>query len=144
MKPQKKKRAKYIISFTTILAAAILFYFFIFLSPFEQTRLDGLQLSKDSAEINVYRDTWGVPHIYAPSVEKGLFAMGWAQAQDRPDELLLNMLRGMGELSSVKGIAALNSDKVSLMWNCAREKSTGRYGSKRPVIFLLTLNRLSI
>lgn len=50
----------------------------------------------DAGRTVVYRDDWGVPHIYAPSVEAGLFAMGWAQAQDRPEDLLKNMLRGIG------------------------------------------------
>jgi acyl-homoserine lactone acylase PvdQ len=58
-----------------------------------------------------------VPHIYAPTVEAGLLAMGWAQAQDRPEELLRNMLRGMGELASVVGSKALDSDRVALMWD---------------------------
>ena len=35
----------------------------------------------DAGRIVVYRDTWGVPHIYAPTVEDGLYAQGWAQAQ---------------------------------------------------------------
>jgi acyl-homoserine lactone acylase PvdQ len=72
---------------------------------------------QDAGKTVVYRDTWGVPHIYASTVEAGLFAMGWAQAQDRPEELLKNMLRGMGELASVEGPKALDSDRVALMWN---------------------------
>jgi acyl-homoserine-lactone acylase len=72
---------------------------------------------QDAGRTVVYRDTWGVPHIYAPTVEAGLFAMGWAQAQDRPEELLKNMLRGVGELASVEGPKALDSDRVALMWN---------------------------
>ena len=72
---------------------------------------------QDAGKTAVYRDTWGVPHIYAPSAEEGLFAMGWAQAQDRPEDLLKNMLRGMGELASVEGRAALDTDKVALMWD---------------------------
>ena len=32
---------------------------------------------RDAGETVVYRDTGGVPHIYAPSVEAGLYAMGW-------------------------------------------------------------------
>ena len=34
---------------------------------------------RDAGRTVVYRDTWGVPHIYAPTVEAGLFAMGWAR-----------------------------------------------------------------
>jgi acyl-homoserine-lactone acylase len=72
---------------------------------------------RDAGLTVVYRDTWGVPHIYAPTVEAGLFAMGWAQAQDRPEDVLKNMLRGMGESASVEGRSALDTDKVALMWN---------------------------
>ena len=72
---------------------------------------------QDAGKTVVYRDTWGVPHIYAPTVEAGLFAMGWAQAEDRPEELLKNFLRGMGELASVEGPRALDIDKIALMWN---------------------------
>ena len=48
----------------------------------------------DAGKTVLYRDSWGVPHIYAPTVEAGLYAMGWAQAHDRPQELLKNYLRG--------------------------------------------------
>ena len=32
----------------------------------------------DTGKTVVYRDTLGVPHIYAPTVEAGMSAMGWA------------------------------------------------------------------
>jgi len=47
----------------------------------------------DTGKTVVYRDTWGVPHIYAPTMEAGMYAMGWAQAEDRPEELLKNFLQ---------------------------------------------------
>ena len=61
-----------------------------------ETQVDGEGASSIPAEENlpgsgadqdrtvVYRDTFGVPHIYAPTVEDGLYAQGWAQAEDRP------------------------------------------------------------
>ncbi|GMW03238.1 MAG: 7-beta-(4-carbaxybutanamido)cephalosporanic acid acylase [Candidatus Hydrogenedentota bacterium] len=70
----------------------------------------------DAGKAVVYRDTWGVPHIYAPDMESGLYAMGWAQAQDRPVELLKNLKRGLGELASVEGKGGINSDRVAHMW----------------------------
>ena len=30
----------------------------------------------DVGKTVIYRDTWGVPHIYAPTVEDGLYAQG--------------------------------------------------------------------
>ena len=71
----------------------------------------------DAGKTVVYRDTFGVPHIFAPTVEAGMYAMGWAQAEDRPEELLKNLLLAIGEFSSIAGPAALQSDIRSHMWD---------------------------
>jgi acyl-homoserine-lactone acylase len=71
----------------------------------------------DLGKVVVYRDTWGVPHIYAPTAEQGAYAVGWAQAEDRPEELLKNFLRGMGEIASVEGPAGLRSDLMAHLWD---------------------------
>ena len=65
----------------------------------------------------VYRDTWGVPHIYAPTVKAGMYAIGWAQAEDRPEELLKNFLRALGESARFDGPKAIQSDMVSHLWD---------------------------
>jgi acyl-homoserine-lactone acylase len=71
----------------------------------------------DAGKTVVYRDTWGVPHIYAPTLEGGLYAMGWAQAQDRPEELLKNYMRAMGESAKFDGPAGVESDMIALLWD---------------------------
>ncbi len=71
----------------------------------------------DAGRTVVYRDTWGVPHIYAPTVEAGIYAIGWAQAQDRPEELLKNFLRALGQSASFDGPKAMQSDMVSHLWD---------------------------
>lgn len=71
----------------------------------------------DAGKTVVYRDTWGIPHIYAPTVEAGMYAMGWAQAEDRPEELLKNLMVAIGEFAKVVGPAAVNSDTRSHMWD---------------------------
>lgn len=71
----------------------------------------------DEGRTVVYRDTWGIPHIYAPTPRAGAYAMGWAQAHDRPEQLLLNYLRGIGEAASVEGPSALQSDMVAHYWD---------------------------
>ena len=72
---------------------------------------------EDTGKTVVYRDTWGIPHIYAPTAEAGLFAMGWTQAEDRPEELLMNMARATGESAVFEGAGAIKSDMVSHMWD---------------------------
>lgn len=71
----------------------------------------------DVGKVVVYRDDWGVPHIYAPTVEDGLYAQGWAQAQDRPEQLLRNYLIAIGEISSVDGESGLPSDLRSHLFD---------------------------
>lgn len=70
----------------------------------------------DVGKTVVYRDTWGVPHIYAATDEDGLYAMGWAQAEDRPEEMLKNFARAMGESARFAGADALEEDQVALLW----------------------------
>jgi acyl-homoserine lactone acylase PvdQ len=65
----------------------------------------------------VYRDTWGIPHIYAPTEEAGAYAIGWTQAEDRPEELLKNFLRAMGEIASVEGARSMKLDLAMKLWN---------------------------
>lgn len=67
----------------------------------------------DTGKTVVYRDTWGVPHIYSPTIEGGMYAMGWAQAQDRPLQLLRNLARAMGEISRADGQSGIQSDVVA-------------------------------
>jgi acyl-homoserine lactone acylase PvdQ len=57
----------------------------------------------DRGRTVLYRDTWGVAHIYAPTVAAGLYAEGWAQAEDRPEQLLRNLMMATGEYESISG-----------------------------------------
>jgi len=72
---------------------------------------------QDEGKTVVYRDTWGVPHIYAPTVEAGLYAMGWAQAEDRPREVLTNFMRAMGESAAVEGPESTQNDLIVRLWD---------------------------
>ncbi len=70
----------------------------------------------DSGRTVLYRDSWGIPHIYAPTVAEGLYAQGWAQAQDRPEQLLMNFKMAMGELTEVNGEAGVTTSLVAHMF----------------------------
>ncbi|MCZ6634592.1 MAG: penicillin acylase family protein [bacterium] len=39
-------------------------------------------------DVTIYRDVWGVPHIYGDSPEAAVYGHGYAQAQDRLDDIL--------------------------------------------------------
>jgi acyl-homoserine lactone acylase PvdQ len=71
----------------------------------------------DAGKTVVYRDTWGIPHIYAPTDEAGLYAQGYATAEDRPEQLLTNILAAIGEISSITGPDTVQSDLRSHMFD---------------------------
>lgn len=71
----------------------------------------------DAGKTVIYRDSWGIPHIYAPTVATGLYAQGYAQAQDRPEQLLINLKMVLGELSSLAGPDQVRQDLLSHMFD---------------------------
>ena len=64
-------------------------------------------------EVTIYRDSWGVPHIFADSQEAAAFGHGYAQAEDRLDDLLGAHLLALGRGASVFGEGALVTDIVA-------------------------------
>ncbi|HEY6952517.1 MAG TPA: penicillin acylase family protein, partial [Bacteroidota bacterium] len=64
------------------------------------------------AEVRIYRDDFGVPHIYAASDADGYFAVGYVQAQDRLWQMELIRRAGSGRLSEILGAPALNADRL--------------------------------
>jgi len=69
----------------------------------------------------IYYDDYGIPHIYAKTAEAGLYAQGWAMANDRLVQTLENYLRGMGRFSAAYGPGKndenVRADLMSLMWD---------------------------
>ena len=72
---------------------------------------------EDGGRVVLYRDTWGIPHIYAPTVAGGLYAQGYAQAEDRPEQLLVNLKMAMGEYAELAGEQAVAQDLLSRMFD---------------------------
>ncbi len=70
----------------------------------------------DAGKVVVYRDEYGVPHIYAPTSEGGAYAMGWTQAEDRLEEMLKNYLRGTGQMAAAFGPSEFNGDLQARLW----------------------------
>src|SRR3984893_1846103 len=60
--------------------------------------------------VNVLRDRWGVPHIYAQSQHDLFFAQGFVVAQDRLFQMELWKRSGQGRLAEVLGPSALLRD----------------------------------
>lgn len=63
-----------------------------------------------AGEARIYRDGWGVPHVYGTAPAEVLYALGYAQAQDRLPSVLRNYLSATGEMASVFGPAFIERD----------------------------------
>src|SRR5260370_31146600 len=68
-------------------------------------KLPGLEHS-----VTVFRDPWGVPHIYARNQHDLFFAQGFVAAQDRLFQMELWNRVGQGRLAEVFGPAYLERD----------------------------------
>ncbi|MGA2213358.1 MAG: penicillin acylase family protein [Bryobacteraceae bacterium] len=69
---------------------------------------------KQPAEILV--DQWGVPHIYAKSVDGAFFAQGFNAARDRLFQIDLWRRRGLGRLAEVLGPDYVEQDRAARLF----------------------------
>jgi penicillin amidase len=77
-------------------------------------KVTGLQ-----SQVEVYRDSWGVPHVYASSPHDLFFAQGYVHAQDRFWQMEFWRRIGSGRLSEILGESALANDRFirTLGWH---------------------------
>ena len=77
------------------------------------SQIDGrVSLAGLKAEVEVLRDEWGVPHIYARNVDDLFFAQGFVVAQDRLWQMEMWRRTGEGRIAEVVGPAGVPHDRV--------------------------------
>ncbi len=92
-------------------AVAVAALFWLYRRPLPQ--LEGrVVLPGLKAPVEVIRDRWGVPHLYASHVDDVLFAQGFVHAQDRLWQMDLNRRVGHGRLSEAFGSLAFDTDRL--------------------------------
>src|SRR5262249_13244045 len=76
--------------------------------------IDGsLQVPGLHQPVDVIRDEWGVPHIYAQNTEDLFFAQGYVRAQDRLWEMEWWRRELEGRLAEVLGPSAFERDRLA-------------------------------
>ncbi|MDQ1255967.1 MAG: acyl-homoserine-lactone acylase, partial [Candidatus Hydrogenedentes bacterium] len=70
------------------------------------------QPAAPTGEVTIYRDTWGVPHIYGTTPRDAAFGMGYAQAQDRLDDIYKNIRTATGTMAEVFGEEHVEMDYI--------------------------------
>lgn len=68
-------------------------------------RLRGLE-----GPVDVFRDTFGIPHVRADSMHDAFFAQGFVHAQDRLWQMDYDRRRAAGRLAAVLGVRVLTMD----------------------------------
>ncbi|HPQ16835.1 MAG TPA: penicillin acylase family protein, partial [Bryobacteraceae bacterium] len=94
--------------FAVLLLAALGVYWAAY-RPLPQT--SGTLAAPISGKAVIVRDTLGIPHITAATIEDALFLQGYATAQDRLWQMDGLRRLAAGRLAEVFGPAALESDR---------------------------------
>ena len=68
----------------------------------------------------ILRDEFGVPHVFAPSPEGAAFGSGYAQAEDRLEELLRNYRKAEGTMAEAFGPDWVWHDYRQRLWGHRR------------------------
>ena len=64
------------------------------------------------ARVDIYRDTHGVPHIFAANRNDALRALGYVHASERFFQMEMNRRAGQGRLAEAAGKDAVNLDRM--------------------------------
>jgi acyl-homoserine-lactone acylase len=72
--------------------------------------------SNKTEEVTIYRDEFGVPNIFADTAEGAVYGMGYAQAEDRLEEILKQYRRAEGTMAEVFGSAFVRDDYRQRLW----------------------------
>ncbi len=74
-------------------------------------------------EIEILRDDWGIPHIFAQSPSDAYFGLGFVHAQDRMFQMEQQRRLAQGRLSEVVGPLAVDIDKFMRLLDLHRSAS---------------------
>ena len=97
-----------------------------------------IETDKLSRKVEVYFDTYGIPHIYAEKEEDALRSLGYVHAQDRLWQMELLRRISIGGLSEVFGEDMIKTDKffLSLGIDDASQKTVENVSKDNPMVVL--------
>lgn len=75
--------------------------------------IDGVGRVSIESDVEILRDKWGIPHIYADSDDGLFFGYGYAMAQDRLWQLDYLRRKSLGRLSEVIGKRGIELDVIA-------------------------------
>lgn len=82
-------------------------------------------------KVQILRDEYGVPHIFATTSAGAAFGSGYAQAEDRLEEMMRNYRKAEGTMSEVFGESWFQHDYRQRLWR-HREVAEKHYSELSP------------
>ena len=95
----------------TVLLAALLAAAYLYLRQSLPKTEGEIRLAGLSAPVDILRDRYGIPHIFAATLADATFAQGYVHAQDRLWQMEMSRRTAAGRLSEVVGAAGLEADR---------------------------------
>src|SRR5438876_4282675 len=90
-------------------------------------------LAFGAEKVRILRDEFGVPHIFATTAAGAAYGSGYAQAEDRLEEMLRNYRKADGTMSEVFGESWFRHDYRQRLWR-HRRVAEEHYKELRPQI----------
>ncbi len=94
-----------------LLLSGLAISIYIVQKSFPQTEGE-LAVAGLEARVDIYRDNYGVPHLYASSEHDVYFAVGFVHAQERLWQMEVARRAGLGRLAEALGSPALKIDRM--------------------------------
>ena len=92
----------------------------------------GPDTGSSKRSVTIYRDTWGVPHIYAKTPAEGAYGLGYAQAQDRLGDIYVAFRTGLGRMCEGFGRSKERLEQDYIMKVCGNEEKAKAYWQTAP------------
>lgn len=86
----------------------LLLPFQLFSQPFSASEISSWE--KQSKNVSIVRDNWGIPHIYGKSDADAVFGLLYAQCEDDFQRVEMNYIEKLGRMSEIKGEVELQND----------------------------------
>jgi penicillin amidase len=99
-----------VIAILFFLSGCLVFFFIHFYRSVPKIN-GNVSLSGIETDVEIIRDSWGVPHIFAQNEKDLFFACGYVHAQERMWQMELTRRAGIGELSEIFGRRTLERDR---------------------------------
>src|SRR5687768_18480881 len=85
---------------------------FVFQTP-ARANQDEESLAKLARSVTIYRDTYGVPHVFGRTDESTVFGFAYAQAEDNFWRVEEDFIHALGRASELYGERALEEDRLN-------------------------------